>query len=470
MPRHVALPAALALLSGACTADAQTTNPFPEPVNTDDPVIVNVVEFASVPDFEGAAARMMLLVEEPASGRLFVNDMRGPIYTLPAAGGAATLYVDIDDPRWGFDVEAGGREQGFQSFALHPQFAEPGSPGYGRFYTYTDVLPSGTPDFLPGGGDATHHTVLLEWRAQNPDAAAYDGGPPRVLMRFEQPFRNHNAGHLAFRPHAQPGDGEFGLLYIGVADGGSGGDPLGLAQNRGSAFGKILRIDPLGTNSANGQYGIPANNPFVDSDDTLGEIYALGLRNPQRFGWDAETGSMYVADIGQNSVEEVSPVTAGANLGWNVWEGSFRFVSRSGVDPVNPRSDPAMTYPVVEWGRSDPLMPGRQAATGVVVYRDERIEPLRDRVLFGDFPSGEIFAFDADDPPAGGNQGFRRVLLRTGDAEPVNLLSLIRATNETQGRTPADRTDLRFAEASGGRVFILNKHDGMIREIVPAAR
>ena len=179
---------------------------------------------------------------------------------------------------------------------------------------------------------------------------------------------------------------------------------------------------------------------------------------------------MYVADIGQNAVEEVSPVTPGANLGWNVWEGSFRFVSRGGVDPVNPRSDPAMTYPVVEWGRSDPLMPGRQAATGVVVYRDDRIGALQDRVLFGDFPSGEIFAFDADDPPEGGNQDFRRVLLRSGDAEPANLLSLIRATNETQGRSPADRTDLRFAEASGGRVFILNKHDGMIREIVPATR
>ena len=470
MPRPVALPAAIMLLSVACNADAQTTSPFPQPVDTDDPLIVDVRDFARVPDVDGEPARMMLLVEEPVSGRLFVNDMRGPLYTLPTDGGAATVYIDIDDARWGFDVEATGREQGFQSFALHPQFAEPGTPGYGRFYTYTDVRPGGTPDFVPGGGDATHHTVLLEWRAQDATSATYDGAAPRVLMRFEQPFRNHNAGHLAFRPHAQPGDADYGLLYVGAADGGSGGDPLGLAQNRRSAFGKILRIDPLGTNSANGQYGIPGDNPFAGSDDTLGEVYALGLRNPQRFGWDRETGAMYVADIGQNAVEEVSPVTPGANLGWNTWEGSFRYVGRGGVDRTNPRSDPAVTYPVVEWARGDPLMPGRQAATGVVVYRGDHIAPLRGQVLVGEFVTGEIFAFDADRVPAGGNQSMRRVLLRGGADSAVNLLTLIRATNEQQGRTPADRTDLRFAEASGGRVFILNKHDGVIREIVPGAR
>src|SRR5690606_5628378 len=117
------------------------------------------------------------------------------------------------------------------------------------------------PDFRPKGGDNTHDTVLLEWTAQNPANPTYDGGPPREILRLEQPFGNHNAGHLSFNPTAEPGDPDYGLLYIGVADGGSGGDPLDMAQDLSSAFGKVFRIDPLGSNSANGKYGIPADNP-----------------------------------------------------------------------------------------------------------------------------------------------------------------------------------------------------------------
>src|SRR6185436_16882578 len=110
----------------------------------------------------------------------------------------------------------------------------------------------------------THDTILLEWTAKNPAAATYDGGPPRELVRFAQPFANHNAGHLTFNPLASRRDADFGLLYMGLADGGSGGDPYNHAQNLNSPFGKILRIDPLGSNSANGKYGFPAANPFVN--------------------------------------------------------------------------------------------------------------------------------------------------------------------------------------------------------------
>src|SRR5690606_13340232 len=137
-------------------------------------------------------------------------------------------------------------ERGFQSFAFHPQFNQAGAPGYGRFYTYTDSTNMNpAPDFTAAGAaKETHDTVLLEWTAKNPAAATYDGGAPRELIRIRQPFANHNAGHLAFNPNAPPGSPEFGLLYMGVADGGSGGDPLDLAQNLGSAFGKVFRIDP----------------------------------------------------------------------------------------------------------------------------------------------------------------------------------------------------------------------------------
>jgi glucose/arabinose dehydrogenase len=360
-----------------------------------------------------------------------------------------------------------GRERGFQSFAIHPQFAQPGTPGFGKLYVWTDSSnTTPVPDFRPGGGNNTHHTVLMEFTARTPAAATYDGGPPRELLRLEQPFANHNAGHLSFHPLATPGTPEFGLLYVAVADGGSGGDPLNLAQSLSSPFGKLFRIDPLGSNSANRKYGIPGSNPLVGKTGVLGEIYAYGLRNPQRFGWDPRTGALLLADIGQNIVEELSVVRPGANLGWNNWEGSFGYISREAVDLTRRRSDPSVTYPVVEYGQIDPLFQGNSAITGVHVYRDTAIPQLANLLLFGDFPSGEIFYIHADKLPNGGQDRIRRVLLHEG-GESKTLLQLIREKNGRQGRTPAARADLRFAAGPDGRVFLLNKHDGTIRLLVP---
>ena len=321
---------------------------------------------------------------------------------------------------------------------------------------------------MPDGGDDAQDTILLEWTAADPAAAVYDGGPPRELLRVQQPFRNHNGGQLGFNPRAAPGDPDFGLLYIGSADGGSGGDPLDLSQNLASVFGKILRIDPLGSDSANGRYGIPADNPFAGDGDpgTLGEIYAYGVRNPQRFAWDARNGNLFVADIGQNIVEEISLVTAGANLGWNDWEGSFRFLSRRAVSLVDRRGEPGLNYPVVEYGQLDPLLQRSSAATGVVVYRDDAIPQLADLLLFGDGPSGEVFYVTADELPDGGQDAMRRVLFRDG-GETKTFLQSIQERNAAQGRMPATRADLRFGTGPRGQVFLLNKHDGVIRRLVP---
>jgi hypothetical protein len=137
------------------------------------------------------------------------------------------------------------------------------------------------------------------------------------------------------------------------------------------------------------------------------------------------------------------------------------------VSLENRRGDPAVTFPVVEYGQHDPLLLPSTAVTGVVVYRDGPIAALRDRVLFGDFPSGEIFHFDADDLPEGGHEAIRRVLLDDGSGERKTFLQLIQERNRLQGRDPAMRTDLRFGTGPDGRVFLLNKHDGTIREMVP---
>ena len=440
----------------------QTNDPFPQPIVRDEGVItVTLREFASLPDIDSVPARMMTLVDEPTTRRLFVSEMRGVLYTVSQDGKTVTPYLDLRDPKWAIAVQSEGRERGMQSFVLHPQFAQTRTPGFGKFYTYTDVSnQTPAPDFTTPNPKTTHDTVLLEWTAKTPVAATYDGGAPRELIRLRQPFANHNGGAIAFNSDRTFRYADFGMLYMGVGDGGSGGDPMKLAQNLGSAFGKILRIDPLGKNGRGGKYGVPAANPFVSTPEALPEIYAYGVRNSQRFGWDSKNGAMYLSDIGQNIVEEVSPVTAGANLGWNIWEGSYRFVSQRAVITEAPRSDPKVTYPIVEWDQLDPvLLPNNSsAAVGVLVYRGTRIPQLTGRLLFGDMPSGELFHVSADDLPKGGQDAIRRVLFVTAaGAAPRTILQIIQEKNARAGqgrratrrhaiRRECGRTDLRLEQ------------------------
>lgn len=450
-----------------------TRDPFPNPIPAEEGAIkVNFVEFATLPEVGVNTARPMLMSCEPGTKRMFVNDMHGALYTVSSDGKIVTPYLDHQDPRWNIQVQFQNFERGFQSFAFHPDFNRRGAPGYGKIYTYVDtsnVTP--TPDWTPTAPDAkvAHHAVLLEWSAKNPAAPTYDGDAPRELMRWHRPYVNHNGGQLGFNPTARRGSADYGLLYAGNADGGSGGDPMNMAQNLASTFGKILRIDPLGKNSANGKYGIPKDNPFVNDNDpnTLAEIYAYGARNPQRFAWDSKTGTLYMADIGQGISEEVTTIPKGANLGWRIWEGSFRFVNGAEVSMDSPRSDPKVTYPVVEFAQLDPLLQNSSAVTMGYVYRHNRLRALKDLLLFGDNPSGEMFYIHADKlPPNGGQDAIRRIVFND-KGQPKTLLELVKAKAVEKGRKPPTRADLRYGEGPDGRIFILNKWDGVIREIVP---
>ena len=454
----------------ACAGHGQSTkNPFPAPIPAAEGAIpVKFVEFATIPYAGDEAPRMMLLLDEPGTHRLFVNTMRGAIYSVSYDGKTVIPYLDVNAATWGVNVQFSSHDRGFQSFAFHPQFNQRGTPGYGKFYTYTDTANiAKKADFLPNGPGHTHDTVLLEWTAKNPEAATYDGGAPREIFRTAKPFQIHNGGQLGFNPLAKPGSADYGLLYVGVADGGNGGDPYKHAQNLSFAFGKILRIDPLGTNSANGQYGIPSTNPFVKNSKAgaLGEIYAYGCRNPQRFSWDPKNGNMFLADIGQEVVEKITLVTPGANLGWNIWEGSFTY-GPGQVGTEKPRGDPEVTYPVVEFDHTDPLFQRSVAVTGVFAYRDTAIKQLTNKLLFGDNPSGEIFYVDADNLPKGGQDSIRRVLF-DDKGTTKTLLQLIQEKNLAQGKASAKRADMRFNLGPQGKIFVLNKADGTIRLLVP---
>ena len=485
---------------------------------TTDPVLVHVAEFAVLPNANGMPAYVQRLVDVPSVSRLFVGTERGMLYAVSYDGVTVSPFLDIarlvDMPPKRPKSGLGG----LGGIAFHPQFADADAPGFGRFYTLLEVMDTKPKaDFKPrrGSGDM-FDTVLLEWTTSDPAAWVYNGGSPRELMRIEQPYIVHNGGAIAFQPNVASGTDGYGLLFIALGDGGGRGDPLRLAQDRNEVYGKLLRIDPLGSSSANGCYGIPADNPFAHDgrDDTLGEIYAYGLRNPSSFGWDVANGNLYVADIGAESVEELNLVRAGDNMGWPVWEGSFRVVRdrtlwhrwtrlrewayiyvKGGVlrypDPDIPRvvlterrGDPAVRYPVVEYYHNDPILTVTTpftAATGVVVCRECAVPQLNGKVIFGDLPSGEVFYFSADDLPTnGGAAAIRRILLTTdgpiddeGDrprrSQGKTLLELIRARNAAEGRKQANRADLRFGTSAAGDVFLLNKGDGVIRRLQPHA-
>jgi glucose/arabinose dehydrogenase len=198
----------------------------------------------------------------------------------------------------------------------------------------------------------------------------------RTVFTHEQPFSNHNGGHLAFGPD--------GMLYVSLGDGGGSGDPQDNGQNPGTLLGTLLRIDPTGGDP----YAVPPDNPFVGDPAAQDEIWAYGLRNPWRFSFDAQTGDLWIADVGQNTREEVdfAPAgsTGGENYGWARMEGTLPF---SGEEPAN------HVPPVFEYDNDG----ARCSITGGHVYRGSAIPALQGAYLFSDFCDGTIRAIEVTD-------------------------------------------------------------------------
>ncbi|TWU59002.1 Quinoprotein glucose dehydrogenase B precursor [Rubripirellula tenax] len=423
-------------------------------------VTARIETYATIP---GGNARMNTMTSDPA-GRLFVNEQNGGLFTVDRATRNVSTYLNLADstqyPQIGLTSSG---ERGFQSFAFHPDFYNPAAAGFGKLYTiHSSTNTSVTPDFDPGDSTA-FHTVLLEWNTSNPTAATFQpasvGTPFREVARFKQPYFNHNAGQLAFNTSVGPGDPDRNNLYIGMGDGGSGNDPQDNGQNPGNPYGAVLRIDPLGNNSDNGQYGLVADNVFASDGDatTIGEVFAYGLRNPQRFGWDDLAGDMYIADIGQNSFEEINVGVNGGNFGWDIREGSQGGTLAGAIDPAAEYAhDGFLANPIT----------GSVAITVGDVVRGSEIFDLNGKLLLGDFPNGIIYTLDVDnDPLGGGSAGLSELILVDENGQTVRLIDLIRGT---PGNTTANRADLRFSYGIDGEVFILNKRDNVIRRLAVA--
>jgi hypothetical protein len=255
---------------------------------------------------------------------------------------------------------------------------------------------------------------------------------------------------------------------VAIADGGSGNDPQENGEDPSNPFGAILRIDPLGNNSANGNYGIVAENSLASDNNpsTLPEIYCYGLRNPQRFGWDAVTGNCFIADIGQSAVEEINLAANGANFGWDFREGSFPFEGSTTSVLV----DPVAEYDHTNTVSNPPTAIGNRAVTVGEVIRGACIPELEGKLPLADFPTGLIFILDVDTDPLDGNQdGLSELTLLDATGAPVSFLELINRTRSSRGLGNATRTDLRFSVNTPGRIYLTNKQDGVVRRIRPTA-
>jgi glucose/arabinose dehydrogenase len=292
--------------------------------------------------------------DDPA---LYVVEQPGRV--MRAADGASTPALDISG-----EISAGG-EQGLLGLAFAPA-------GDVAYVNYTD------PD-----GD-----TVIERFAVGADGM-FDTASRQVVMTIEQPYGNHNGGDLTFGPD--------GMLYIGTGDGGAGGDPERRALNLAELLGKMLRIDPsTPSTAADGTalaYTIPADNPFVGVDGARGEIWSIGLRNPWRFSFDSTTGDLWIADVGQNAVEEVNVVAAtdgvgagrGASFGWSAFEGDQPYNSDVTADGA--------VVPIAVYGHDN----GRCSVSGGVRARGAANGALDGWYVFGDYCSGEVFALEPND-------------------------------------------------------------------------
>ena len=375
------------------------------------------------------------------SGRIFVVEQGGRIRVVKGGAALTAPFLDISAR-----ISSGG-ERGLLGLAFPYDYAR-------RGYFYVDYTnPSGD-------------TVISRFRvsASNPDAA--DPASEQILLTIAQPFANHNGGQLAF--------GRDGYLYVGMGDGGSGGDPGNRAQNPAELLGKILRIDV--ETGRPYTYTVPASNPFVGRAGFRPEIWALGVRNPWRFSFDRLTADLFIADVGQGAFEEVDfqPASSrgGENYGWRIMEGTHCF------NP-NPCDMTGLTLPVVEYGHAA----GDCSVTGGYVYRASMFPRMRGLYFYGDFCSGRIWALRHESSGAWTNT----LLLDTniqlsafGEDEAGNLYAASYGSGQifqvvdngpTQTPNPTPTPEIKFGsptfittEPSGGAVIpVVRSGDTTVR-------
>ncbi|HEY8258985.1 MAG TPA: PQQ-dependent sugar dehydrogenase [Gemmatimonadales bacterium] len=326
-------------VAGWACSDSTENTPPPPP---DGPDVVQLVQVAS-----GLNMPLYLTAPPGDAERLFIVEQGGTIRIVKNGSLLPDPFLDISN------LISSGGERGLLGLAFDPDYAT-----NGRFAVhYTDLA-----------GNTRVSTFLRS--AANPDLA--DPASEQLVIAAEQPFPNHNGGQLLFGPD--------GYLYLGLGDGGSGGDPQGRGQDLTDLLGSILRLDVRTATP----YTIPADNPYAGRTDVRPEIWSYGLRNPWRFSFDRATGDLYIGDVGQNAWEEVdiSPASDGAgkalNFGWNIMEGKHCY-------PGGSCDQAGLTLPVLEYDHGQGC-----SITGGYVYRGAAIPAIQGQYFYGDYCGGWV--------------------------------------------------------------------------------
>jgi mono/diheme cytochrome c family protein len=418
----------------------------------------DVVQIPRLPGRTAYKGITLLRPDPREDGVLFVDELMGLLYRVKDR--QVSAFLDVRDIFAEFICDP-GVASGLGSFALHPEFVR-----NGIFYTTHSETFRGTPAInssdipadVPAYTSPPLEWVLTEWRLTDPTAATF-AGTHREVLRFVTPTTGHGSQELAFAPVTDRNDPDYGMLYLGCGDGGSINlKRPDMAGHPRTLLGAIMRIDPAGTNSANGHYGIPADNPFAQSQDPMirKEIWAFGFRNAHRLSWDLVHGKRMIAvDIGESNVEEVNLIEKGGSYGWGVGsiEGTARIDVMKDAKIVTPATAAELAPHRLPHGQYD--HGDGPAITGGYVYRGP-LEALHGKYIFGDIVNGRLFFMNFD---AGLTDRtiYELNVMRDGAVTSVKALSNV------------DRAHLRIGyDGRTGEMYLLTKDDGMIRRITRA--
>jgi glucose/arabinose dehydrogenase len=397
------------------------------------------------------------------SGRLYVPDLNGNLYFLEDREPSVYLDVKAQFPEF---LAWRGLGSGFGFVAFHPEFAE-----NGKFYTtHTENPTAPGAQTYPGQPLRSNgvQSVVTEWTADDPAADTFSGSR-RELFRYRFAGQIHAIQQIDFNPTAEPGDDDYGLLYLAVGDGGYGVE-TDIPQQLSDPSGKILRIDPAGTDAPNGAYGIPDTNPWVGEPGALGEIWAIGMRDPHRFSWDAEgKHDMFLGHIGQRAIEAVYEVDAGDDFGWPDVESRLDYQNdtQCRLDPMTPeQAAKGYDFPVASYAHETPAnwscnADSGHAISGGHVHRGD-LPGLKGKYVFGDLVKGEVYYATASH--------LRDDSDREATVHELQLFDTAGTRMRMSDFVGDGRVDLRFGTDSDRSLYLLAKANGKIWKVVDTER